>query len=547
MSTTYVLIPSPAPSGNNDNGPDASSDAFTDDVPRTTVTITSFYTAESTSASSSSGSGANSSTSPGSRKFAALAVGGALGGFALTCLLGWALIWWWRKRRMAGPDGEVGSVPVLGIGALRTDAENFPGWRRTVASRLQETDGGSQTSAADINERRSSSYASPSLGGRLFTHMEEVRPNFVTRPPGSKVPLLPLPPTASSDLTRECTKAFSKVGRSRGSVSSKSSSSLGGGDKSTRSPPLGPSNLAFLQEQRSEEGGSGTADHSAVAGVSRAPGLTNSSAQRVNDLASQSSHASSQFYSPSAATHPPPATFHAGQPHYYYPGNPTLPPRPARTPSPTQHRRNSASSQASASAFGIASPSSWHGHTSTPQRPGHASWHGPSLAMHWSGHLPHFGRGDGGAAVGPTAAGPNGPPSSWAGHFHPSHHHTRSLSGSGFSVPSSQQPLLSNHTSNGSGSSGLAPATPPNAWLPPQPKFFFQPPSAAGSRAPSPPPPSPPPSPLDPPPTGMRLTVTNPDLNSSPATSSLNLSEDEKPPPKPSGSTTPLGKSPLSQ
>lgn len=149
MSTTYVLLPTPSPSGNNDDGPDASGDAFTDDVPRTTVTITSFYSAESTSASSPSGSGSNSSTSPGSRKFAALAVGGALGGFALTCLIGWALIWWWRKRlarRMAGTDAEGGSAPVLGIGALRSDAENFPGWRRTVANRLQETDGRSQAS-----------------------------------------------------------------------------------------------------------------------------------------------------------------------------------------------------------------------------------------------------------------------------------------------------------------------------------------------------------------------------------------------------------------
>ncbi|KAG8935055.1 hypothetical protein FRC01_009095 [Tulasnella sp. 417] len=547
MSTTYVLLPSPSPTGNNDNGPDASSDAFTDDVPRTTVTITSFYTAESTSATSSSGSNANSSTSPGSRKFAALAVGGALGGFALTCLIGWAMIWWWRKRwlarRTAGIDGEGGSAPVLGIGALRTDAENFPGWRRTVASRLQETDRRSQTTATDVNERRSSSFAPPSLGGHLLTHMEEARPNFVTRPPGARAPVLPLPLSASSDLTRECTRAFSRVGRSRGSVSSKSSSSVGGVDKSPRSPPLGTSSLAFLQEQRSEEDGSGTHGHTAVAEGAGAPGLTNASVQKVNDLASQDSHSSSQFYSPSAATHPPPATYHAGQPHFYHPGNPVLPPGPARTPSPTQHRRNSASSQASAGGFGASSPSSWHGHTSTPQRHGHASWHGPSLAtMHWSGHLPHFGRGDGGAAAGSSAAGAGGPPSSW---FHPSHHHARSFSGSGLSVPSSQRPLLSNHTSNGTGSSGSAPVPPPNAWTPPQPKFFFQPPSAAGSRAPSPPP-SPPPSPLDPPPPGRRLTVTNPDLNSSPATSSVNLPEDEKSPTKPAGSAT-LGKSPLSQ
>lgn len=270
----------------------------------------------------------------------------------------------------------------------------------------------------------------------------------------------------------------------------------------------------------------------------------NASAQKVNDLASQDSHSSSQFYSPSAATHPPPISYYATHPQFYNPGSP-VPPRDGRTPSPVQHRRNSASSQASAGGFGIASPSSWHGHTSTPQRPGHASWHGPSLAMHWSGHLPHFGRGDSGApAAGSSGAG--GPPSSWLGHFHPTHHHTRSFSGSGLSAPSSQRPLLSNHTSNGSGSSGSGPAPPPNTWIPPQPKFFFQPPSAAGSRAPSPPP-SPPPSPLDPPPTVGRLTVTNPDLNSSPATSSVNLPEDEKSPTKPLGTTPPKGKSPLSQ
>lgn len=368
--------------------------------------------------------------------------------------------------------------------------------------------------------------------------MEEVRPNLVSRPPSSKVALLPLPLPASPDLTRECSKAFAKVGRSRGSVSSKSSSSLGGGDRSPKSHPLGSSNLAFLQEHRSEEGGS---EDGPVAEGSGAPGLTNTSAPRVNDLASQSSHSSSQYYPASAATHPPPASFHH---QFYHPGNPNLPPRPARTPSPTQHRRASASSQMPAG-FGVGS-ASWHGHTSTPQRPGHASWHGNSLAtMHWSGHLPHFGRGDGGA--GAAVAGPVGPPSSWLGHFHPSHHHSRSLSASGLSA-TSQPPLLPTQGSSGSGSSGagggIAPTPPPNAWPPPHPKFYFQPPSAAGSRVPSPPP-SPPPSPLDPPPT-VRLTVTNPDLNSSPATSSTTLPEDEKAPYKSTG-TTPPGKSPLSR
>ncbi|KAG8973297.1 hypothetical protein FRB90_009958, partial [Tulasnella sp. 427] len=442
-------------------------------------------------------------------------------------------------------DAEAGAAaPVLGIGALRTDAEHFPGWRRTVASRLQETDGRSQTTV-DINERRSSSVnASHSLAGHVITPMDQIHPNLVTRPPSSRFAILPLPLPNSPDLTRECTKAFSKVGRSRASVSSKSSSSLGGGDKSPKSAPLGTSSLAFLHEQRSEEDGSGTAEHHyyAIGPSSGAPGLlpAEGSTQKVNDLASQSSHSSSQYYPTSAATHPPPMSYQ----QFYHPTSNTTTPPPgqARTPSPTQHRRNSASSQTALNGLGVASPSSWHGHTSTPTRAGHASWHGPSLATHWPGHLPHFGGArptdpsSSGSSNAPLPPSASGPPSSWLGHFHPSHHHARSFSGSGSG--SSQRPLLSAQ------SSASPPLPPPS---PAHPKFYFQPPSAAGSRAPSPPP-SPPPSPLEAPlTTGRRLTVTNPDLNSSPATSSVNLAPATPDEEKPSGLGGSLAKSPLSR
>ncbi|KAG9009074.1 Sec63, partial [Tulasnella sp. 427] len=243
----------------------------------------------------------------------------------------------------------------------------------------------------------------------VITPMDQIHPNLLTRPPSFRVAILPLPLPNSPDLTRECTKAFSKVGRSRASVSSKSWSSLGGGDKSPKSAPLGPSSLAFLHEQRSEEDGSGTAEHHyyAIGPSSGAPGLlpAEGSAQKVNDLASQSSHSSSQYYPTSAATHPPPMSYQHPPHHFYQATMP--PPRPARTPSPTQHRRNSASSQTAVNKLGVAFPSSWHGHTSTPTRAGHASWHGPSLATHWPGHLPHLG---GARPTDPSSSGSSNPP-----------------------------------------------------------------------------------------------------------------------------------------
>ncbi|KAG8907982.1 hypothetical protein FRB99_001148 [Tulasnella sp. 403] len=88
-------------------------------VEATTITITSFVSGP-TAPSDPDADGRN-----GPKKFVAVAVGAAIGGFAFTCIVGWVFFLLYKRRHKWDF-------------AYRSDAENFPGWRRVTASRLQE-------------------------------------------------------------------------------------------------------------------------------------------------------------------------------------------------------------------------------------------------------------------------------------------------------------------------------------------------------------------------------------------------------------------------
>ncbi|KAG9039398.1 hypothetical protein FRB95_010687 [Tulasnella sp. JGI-2019a] len=105
---------------------------------QTTVTVTSFYLAPTASSSpdSSVGNGGPS------KKFAALASGAAIGGFAATCIIGWILFQVWKKRH---PH----------IWHVRTDEENFPGWRRSTVQKLYETNPTNNSTSRDTTEKNS--------------------------------------------------------------------------------------------------------------------------------------------------------------------------------------------------------------------------------------------------------------------------------------------------------------------------------------------------------------------------------------------------------
>lgn len=87
-----------------------------------TITVTSFSAPDPTATD-----GSSSSTPASQRKFAGLAAGAAIGGFALTCVLGWALFLVWKRRH-----------PNKWHGRAHPPADF--GWRRATASKLQETD-----------------------------------------------------------------------------------------------------------------------------------------------------------------------------------------------------------------------------------------------------------------------------------------------------------------------------------------------------------------------------------------------------------------------
>ena len=110
----------------------ASPDATLPARPNTTVTVTSYYVPTP----SSSSNGPLLATPPTAKSFTAIAIGGAVGGFALTCILGAVLLVVWKKRH---PE-RWNSFGAGGLRRTRTDAENFPGWRRVTASRLQQRD-----------------------------------------------------------------------------------------------------------------------------------------------------------------------------------------------------------------------------------------------------------------------------------------------------------------------------------------------------------------------------------------------------------------------
>lgn len=91
-----------------------------------TVTVTSYYVPTPTAANTDSGSTSSSGGGGGSKKFVADATGAAVGGFALTCVIGWLLFQVWKRRHPTKWHRR------------RSDAENFPGWRRVTASKLYE-------------------------------------------------------------------------------------------------------------------------------------------------------------------------------------------------------------------------------------------------------------------------------------------------------------------------------------------------------------------------------------------------------------------------
>ncbi|KAG8874524.1 hypothetical protein FRB97_005849 [Tulasnella sp. 331] len=353
---------------------------------QTTITVTSFYL--SPTASSSSPSSGNSSGGGGgsSKHFAALASGAAVGGFALTCIIGWFLFQLWKKRHPQKWHG-------------RTDAENFPGWRRVTAQRLSEAKSGDVTdgSTRDVTEKNSENgYSKSEDLSQSSGFGFPVLPISARRPP---LPAVPPPPTSPKLMYRRASSLVSHTSNTP-NLMQEYAAALAFESGMHRAE----SQLSH-ESRRSLSPGSDITPDVIACGVEKQRQLgfpnvdveTAAAAEIERDLmiGSESSHSHSQH------THYSHNSYHYQRPTSAIPETYGLTQQPkpkSRAPSPafknrrstsqqsvTQIQLGSSSNSVNGPVTGIAAPpgrtsSSWHGHTMfTPGS--HATWSGYPSAI----------------------------------------------------------------------------------------------------------------------------------------------------------------------